>query len=398
MTLDIEGGLRHWNAQAGPERRPSFDQMAPEHWSFDGSRRCSFKISGSPEIRVRSRDGKELLLFREHKSRISDLQISFDGRYAVSVESAGSRFLWDTTTGKILASWRPDPKAVDRKGFGPPARFSEDGRRVAIPAPGGGAEVWEIAEGARRIFVSAAGQRGFLLSPDGRKLAMSPPRERGAGAVAATTIWDVDAASRCCSIEGSRGNLIFSRDAKWVAAFITPEGGWPRFARDAAAQVRVWDASNGSLRRHLKEDVATGALAFSPDGNFLATPARATASSVGDILVWDLNSDAPPRRLKGHAATVTGLAFSPDGKRLASASSPMNSARGEIKLWDPAGGIEMLALEPRGPSDLQQVLWFSPDGARLSRAVNVFAGIHVEVWNAEVRPRSDSIRSGAIRQ
>jgi WD40 repeat protein len=79
------------------------------------------------------------------------------------------------------------------------------------------------------------------------------------------------------------------------------------------------------LKKH--QDVIN-ALAFSPDGNTLA--------SGGDdrtAILWEIPSGKVKRTLKGHDVTVTSLAFSPDGLLLASGSG--NAA---VVLWNVTTG------------------------------------------------------------
>src|SRR5207245_2825810 len=68
---------------------------------------------------------------------------------------------------------------------------------------------------------------------------------------------------------------------------------------------------------------AVGALAFSPDGQKLAS-----ADVAGEIRLWSLAGGAPIGVLTGHKAGVRGLAFAPDGGALASASLDQT-----VRLW-----------------------------------------------------------------
>ena len=72
------------------------------------------------------------------------------------------------------------------------------------------------------------------------------------------------------------------------------------------------------------------ALAFNPDGTRLA------ASDGSAIVLWDLETRAVRRSLRGHTKPLTSLAFSPDGALLAS-----GSLDGSAMIWDPVSG-EML--------------------------------------------------------
>ena len=122
------------------------------------------------------------------------------------------------------------------------------------------------------------------------------------------------------------------------------------------------------------------AVAFSPDGALLATCGDAIdynqdgirrlgrGQSAGLLKVWDAKTGELKQHLDGeHSSQVRDIAFSPDGNFLASAGH-WESGSG-VKLWDPQSGKVTKVLEvPRGKlgGGSPLCLGFSPDGKRLA--------------------------------
>ena len=141
--------------------------------------------------------------------------------------------------------------------------------------------------------------------------------------------------------------------------------------------VTIWDARTGNRLRTCHAHVwDVRALAFSPDGRYLATGGR------GDRLakVWHVSTGELVYNLPSDANGVEGLAFSPDGKLLGSASLD-----GVVRLWGvgsgQAGGVSPLILayrehaQPLAPNGLA----FSADGRHVT-SVSVDGA--VKVWDA----------------
>lgn len=142
-------------------------------------------------------------------------------------------------------------------------------------------------------------------------------------------------------------------------------------ASDRSGVVKVWDAHTGrELFQFQAHKDYTNKVAFSPDGQYLATGGGRRDRTVK---LWDSQSGQFIRTLTSYQAQVNSLAFSPDGRLLASAGEDAT-----VKLWDTATGRETLTL--RGHLHLPiATVAFSPDGTRRLSACHDGT---VRVWDA----------------
>ena len=99
----------------------------------------------------------------------------------------------------------------------------------------------------------------------------------------------------------------------------------------------------------------------------------AAAYNAGYIQLWDMATLQPTGRLKGFLLGTHSVAFSPDGKRLAAGSNGQEA----VKLWDTETWQEVLTLS--GEGSIFHSLKFSPDG-RYLLAINLSGVIHL--WSA----------------
>ncbi len=188
-------------------------------------------------------------------------------------------------------------------------------------------------------------------------------------------IWDVVQGDVLMRIRGHAG---------WVrAAAFSPVGGLLATAGDDR-QIMLWKtrpqerADAGALpdttpfRTIDLGKTAVFALAFSPDGAFLA-------ASGFDQRVWifDGRTGERLRVLEGPGQDIRALAFSPDGRQLAAAAR-----NGRIRTWQDAAGAQVRDLE--GHRRRVHALVYSLDGSLLASGGEDRA---VRLWSvADGRP------------
>ncbi len=123
---------------------------------------------------------------------------------------------------------------------------------------------------------------------------------------------------------GSVNGVAFSPDGNLLATT----------SSDSTAQ--LWDTATGALLLHILTGHTNNVLgvAFSPDGNMLAT-----GSDDRTARFWDTATGTPINSLAGHTNAVRSVTFSPDGNQLATASNDKTA-----RLWDAITGTPIHTL------------------------------------------------------
>jgi WD40 repeat protein len=155
-------------------------------------------------------------------------------------------------------------------------------------------------------------------------------------------------------IGGPVSSVAFSPDGNTLAS----AGGLSTAAAGTAGKdytIRLWDVATGQERATLQGHTeAVCSVAYSPDGKTLAS-----GSGDGTIRLWDVATGQGRATLQGHPKAVCSVAYSPDGRTLASGSTDHT-----IRLWDAATGQERATLT--GHEHEVSSVAYSPDGETLA--------------------------------
>jgi len=129
-------------------------------------------------------------------------------------------------------------------------------------------------------------------------------------------------------------SVTFSPDGKLLAS-----GGENKYKTDDGKKTTIylWNVDSQELVNSFSgHDLRVNALAFSPDGEILAS-----GSNDSTVRIWNVKSGKQLHNLKGHSSNIGSIAFTQDGKRL------ISSGGGGIRIWDCDTGelIHCLAKE-----------------------------------------------------
>jgi WD40 repeat protein len=336
------------------------------------------------------------LLGRQNQRLVRGL--SPDSRWMIAAESKAARLeLWDVSSGQMVGYLAGSANSSvlafsgDSRRFvvsASPAREDAPLRQIRRGPPNCQVLVWNAkewnssADGGltpQAPFAKFNGPRqsgeiarvdALVLSPDGRRLAVSGPEFRGRypdecpGRVVVLDIeTGVEIFNSGAAFDGEVHDLAFSTDQKMLVASVDESG--ITYDMHQYRKMVVWNIATGA---RVAEEPSRGIVApvISPNGNLLAAKRlvyqlenrqiATSANDPGELCVWERADENQPFRLRTaenefpirefspQANGLAALVFTPDGRWLVVAA-PMkkagnSSAVDYLNLIDVSNGKE----------------------------------------------------------
>ena len=262
-----------------------------------------------------------------HKDKILSIEVNRDGRRVLTLSEDGSARLWETDSGKPIASLKLEGRVHS-------VVFSSDGHRVLTGLSDGTARLWESETGKPlRVFAKHDGAvLNARFSADGRRVV-------SASADWSARIWDTESGSPVgAPLWGHRRPVTsaeFSADDRLVLTS----------SEDGTA--RLWNAQSGSEIATLK-GASSGltTASFSPDGQRVVTLVLPS-----EVRLWDARTGHEVLRLDVGDRSIGQVTFSRDSRRLVTGAHLWDASNGRL-IADLGGGEHTI---------------FSSDGARIAR-------------------------------
>jgi WD40 repeat protein len=294
-------------------------------------------ILAIPRLIFAGYNNTEIDIIKAHSVTLRVVRFSPDGKLLATGSHDGTIKFWDTSSWHLIRSLKISSKAVYSLAFSP------DRKLLASASQYDPIIIWEPLTGRKIRSVSPISTQHTVLSvafsPDGKILAAG--NDVGNIMLWNTSTW---------RLEYTLNHTLYANDTAafspiWELSF-SPDGQLLSSA-GGDGQSRVWDIKTRTPLAYGRNKRSVSVV-FSPNNKFLAV-----ASDDGPIIIWDVKTG---QKLPAELALARGsdaVAFSPDGGFLASGGS------GVVKLWDTrtwrrtrqwtsSNWIRTLCFSPRG--------------------------------------------------
>lgn len=202
-----------------------------------------------------------------HRGAVMSLAFNPEGTLLASASMDGTIKLWDPAKAKLLKTLSGHKSWVNS------IAFAKAGKLLVSGSSDGTVKIWSMPEGAleKTIDATKAEVRSVAVNRESTLLAVGIRY----GDIQVYNLANFEKKPGYAGSKGDIWAMAFSPDGKFLA---TPDGDWNR-----AGVVKLWDTATGKVAHQLQHTGEVLSLTFSPDGKWLAAGA-------GDrrLRIWDM--------------------------------------------------------------------------------------------------------------
>ncbi len=296
-------------------------------------------VSGSDEIKLwELSTAKERAMMRT-ASPVLCLSLTPDGKLLASADERGALQLWDMATAKERVALKGHPGIFSRYAISSLV-FTRDGKTLISGGYDGSVKFWDLADAteAKAFSPKKGAITSLALTADGKRLAIAFERQsKGPRTLEAVqsqrsrwglALWDIQTGKEQATLVGHHGTV--------HSLVITPDGK-TLVSGSADGTIKMWDLERNNEKTSIA--VYGGFVsAFLVSAMVMHSDMIATASFDGRVRLWDAGSRKRLALLHAHEGVATAVAFSPDGNRLATGG--LDDA---VRIWSLPNGQKRTA-------------------------------------------------------